>query len=307
LLPVPTHLSWSQVSKLAGRYPYSCARAWAYDKRLGLPFVSSPALLLGSAIDAGANAFFKVRMAGGEIDTATEAAGTAAGHEWSARLAEATMNEALTPEREALYVQALGEALAVYCAARAEIIPGAVQQKHTFTVRAAAGHAITVIGYSDRIDADGTIVDLKYSGSAKWDSAGNWNTEWVDEKRDQLAIYYLARIAEWNRFRNRVGAGDLTATWGGPEVVPRARLEVVYHRVGMRTPQFRLLDLEFHDADVERVVANIREADERARSGIYPARPGAACQWCSHVTRCREDEAQRTPRFTDLTGIPEAL
>src|SRR5579859_3988715 len=107
LLDRPAHLSWSQVTKLAtGISEYGCPAQWGYAYRMGLPFVSSPAISTGTAIDAGLNAFFAARMAGKDMAEATSSADDACAAAWRKAVDAGNFDEPLAPEKDAAYLLA---------------------------------------------------------------------------------------------------------------------------------------------------------------------------------------------------------
>jgi hypothetical protein len=298
LVDRPAHLSWSQVAKLAtGISEYGCPAQWGYSYRLGLPFVSSPAIATGTAIDAGLNAFFAARMAGKDLAEATSLADDACSAGWRKAVDTGNFDEPLSPEKDAAYLLTARNGLAVAITAHQDVIPAALQTRHTYTVRSLDGTRIReVIGFSDRIDQDGTIVDHKASGSVRWDGDGVWHEDWIRERRGQLATYYVSRLAEQARGEALVAP-----------VIPRGRLTVIYCSLRLKTPQVRSLDIDLTDEDVERVLAAVREADVLAAGEHLPVRPGKSCGFCSFVARCRDDQAARCLPFTALTGVPEPL
>lgn len=281
LLPVPDHLSYSQVTKLAPGYLYGCPRAWAYQYRLGLPYEAGPAMHCGTALDAGINAFYFRRMKGATVAEAAELAE----HEIVLVLAAAFADDGVAAE---LYQITVLHGFAAWVLEHRDVIPAVVQMRHEFSVRAYDGNVIRVVGYSDAIHTDGVIVDHKWSGKPRWNADGEWYDDWVAARRDQIVFYWLARMAE-----------------AGQVVKPLGRLTVVYMHPRLKQAQCRSLDMHFTPVDVARVLERIRIAYALMGSGRYPARPGLPCQFCSYVERCRHDEEMRTPAFAVLTGIAE--
>jgi hypothetical protein len=311
--PPPEHLSYSQITSLSGAYKYSCSRKWAYEKLLGVPWVSSGALICGSSFDLGANTFFEGRMGllanvnADDLDDCLASGIKAAHVSLDALIETETFRVPMTGTQASQYKEALRLGLTAFAMANRETKVGAVQTRHEFTV-----NGRTVIGFSDRIDADGTIVDHKWSGSARWDKDGNWDMGWINEKRDQLAIYWLSRMAEYRRWlkepreTTQDSNGEEQPQFG-PPVEPAGKIVVVYMRANSKTPQVKEYKMEFTNEDKERVLGIILEADAIAKSGRYPARPGDACGFCSSVDRCRTDSLRADPSFADLTGLPMAV
>ncbi len=312
----PVHLSYSQITSLVPRYQYACARSWAYDKLLGVPWISSGALICGSSFDLGANTFFEGRMGllsnvdMNDIDACRDAGIKASEVSLRALAETETFKIPLTKDQIAAYIEALRLALISFASYNRDVVPGTVQTRHEFTV-----NGRTVIGFSDRIDADGTIVDHKWSGSTHWDKNGNWDMDWLAPKRDQLVVYWLSRMAEYRRWLKAGDSPHMTpaerAEWKdpgvfGPPVEPAGKVVVIYMKAGAKTPQIKEISFEFTEEDRERVLHVVVEADAIAKSGVYPARPGDACKYCSSVDRCRRDSVRAEPLFGQLTGLPIA-
>jgi hypothetical protein len=284
-------LSWSQIHQLAPDYELACPRQWAYQRVLRLPTTGSVAMYAGGAVDAGLTALLAARMKRRKEDRAIDLAKRAGRDRLDESLA--ALQEPLHEEQAAAYGQLVETAIEHFARERGRLVPAAVQTEHAYTVRQRDGALVTVVGWSDRIDKDGVVVDHKFSGVPRWKNGGDeWDEAWVRERRDQLCLYWLARRAERKR-----GEGRRTP------VVPRARLEVIYAKVGLRTPQLRALELEFGPEDEERALEAVRTAYETVRDGRLPARPGPACRWCSFRDRCVDDEKRRGLAFVDLVGL----
>lgn len=273
-------------------YPNACPRRYAYRYVAQLPSPASAALVAGTAFDRGLRALFEARQDGLAGKAALEAAWQAA-----REALEAAWPETQEPQERLIEQIALVEqAVAHFARERPTLVPAALQSEHRFAVRAPGGEVVTVVGYSDRIDPDGTITEHKWSGSPRWRNGANgsqeWEQEWAASARDQLALYWLARRAE--------------AARGVPQpapVVPRGRVEVLYQRRGLTEPQLRCLDFTFEPEDEARVLRALAQAWEVLRAARFPARPGPACRWCPYQERCRADEASRGLSFAELAGV----
>ena len=289
LQPAPLHISFGQVAALHPYYRYACARKYGYKYLLGAQEPMNLALVMGRAFDEGLNAFFRLRMTGASAADAWPTVVLAATVAFDTQI-----DDAVDPPRdEGSHLDALRLGLRATIAAQEHAVPAAVQQHHTFTVRSLDGErTIVVDGYSDRIDADGTVVDHKWSGSPRWDRADVWDADWVREKRDQACFYWMARVAEAKRGVEQPAPISNTA-----------RLVVCYMRARNRTPVVRSLDLRFGEADVVDIVRRIGEAEAIRRAGRLPARPGEACRFCFHLGRCRDDEQARGMDFPSVTGV----
>lgn len=292
-LTVTDHLSYSQISQLSSRYKYSCARKWAYERIAGVPTYSGMPLICGSAFDAGANTYFESIMRGAPWDEALDFAKEEAGSVFDTLLLTENLRE--NPgAKSGQYKESMLIALHHFGVLSKDVKVGLTQQRHEFTVRASDGYVRTILGFSDRIDTDGCIVDHKYTGSPKVDSQGNWDMEWVGEKRDQLVVYWLSRMAEYQR---ALASGE---AWNQPPVEPQGKLVVVCMRSNSKTPTIKEYKMEFDNSDRDRVLSIISESDRTARSGRYPMRPGDACQFCSALERCRSDAAKVEPLFKEF-------
>jgi hypothetical protein len=289
----PEHLSYSQLAMIHPRYPYACARKWGYRYRIKLPDERSPALAVGSAFDEAANAYYRLRAENVDALTATAKAGDIGlAHLEQERADNAELFTADTyPEYEAV----LTAGFAAFLAEEGAREVASVQDRHTFTVTVAPDFVLPIVGYSDRVDVDGTLVDHKFSGSPRWDKEGTWHADWIAEKRDQLLLYWLAR----NAVEKRTGE-PLT-----PPLTGRGRLVVVYHKVGLVKPQVRSHDLQLSlDDGGHELLVRMVEAAAIIKADRLPARPGPACRYCSYLAQCRDDEAARGMPFFDLIEGP---
>jgi PD-(D/E)XK nuclease superfamily len=296
---VPNALSYTQLAMLHPSYRYACGRKYGYRYRLGLPDERSPALAVGSAFDVAANTFFAARMQGREPLEAGAMA-LEAGTERFRDEDDSVFTDARGGDTRQRYEDILVSAFAAFIHHEGGADVAVVQDKHLFNLKLDEQHAMPVVGYSDRIDADGTLVDHKFSGSARWakeeeDQPLVWHEEWVQERRDQLLIYWLARAAEERR----------TGQPLSPPLNGKGRLVVTYHKVGLLKPQVRVceLDLSLEDGG-QALLLRLGQAARAAQEGRYPARPGPACGFCSYVGRCRADEEARGRPFFELIEIP---
>jgi PD-(D/E)XK nuclease superfamily len=290
---LPEHLSYSQITMLHPHYRYACARKWAYRYRLDLADERSPSLAVGSAFDEAANAFFAARMAGKDAIEAG-AKGLEAGIERFALEDEAVFASRRGEARQE-YEDVFVSAFAAFTNAEGLADVATIQDRHTFTIRLDDRHVMPVVGYSDRVDRDGTLVDHKFSGSPRWEREEDgkplqWHEEWVAERRDQLLIYWLARNAEEQR----------TGRPLEPPLNGRGRLVVTYHKRTLLKPQVRVCELELSLEAGRELLERAGLAARIAQDGIYPARPGPACGFCSYLGRCRDDEAARGRPFFEL-------
>lgn len=282
----PKHLSWSQVSNLSGLYRLSCPRQWAYYKLFGLTSPANANMICGALLDDAIQVFWMTRRRGETSVAATAAA-------LSFLEADAPRREWPDPDRAGDYTAAVLGGMAAFADAHvAAPVPATCQDKHEFTVRGNDGALVKVIGFSDAIEADGTITDYKWTGKARWDREGNWSQDYIAGKKDQLAIYYMARVAQAKR----------NVRMNPTLVVPRGRLTVVYGGLRVKTAQVRSIDIDLGEVDVARLVGAIKEADAVARGDRHPARPGDACGFCAFTDRCRDDLARTCGRTEELAA-----
>lgn len=274
LYPAPNHLSFSQITTLSPRYHRSCPRKWAYDKLLGLPRGAGNGMTLGKALDEAATNFFTRRQLG---DNATTAHAAALEDVANVINHADTWTEQKRPRAD--YVSMMNTAFGAFAAHFAELIPAALQRDHTYRVTGHDGSQRTVIGYSDWIEQDGTIVDLKYTGSPMWNADGDWYPDRVTMARDQICTYYMGRL-----YAQQQGAPDTFAP-----IVPRGKMVVVCTAINRKSPVIRELEFTFDNALVLELLDAIRDADATARSDFHAPRPGPACEWCSYVDRCQSD------------------
>lgn len=290
LRPLPLHLSFSQVLKLAPGFKYACPRSWAYDKRLGLPFVSSVPIEMGKAFDEACNVYLNQRIAGAEYLAATNLAFDTGQACWIATRETVPCVAEMDDAKWNRHLNALGYAMHAFTEMYRDVTPAAVQVKCEFSFKTFSGGTFRNFGYADWIDQDGTIVDNKLTTSDKIKD-GEWDARWVSEKRDQIGVYWLSRVFEARRDRTE-------------EPAPKGRLVVCFVNMRTKEPKARIdtLDFDFTDYDRERIIGYYREAHRTAQSGHYPARPGDACGFCSYKDRCRKDEMERGQDFAALTG-----
>ncbi|MDR3080217.1 MAG: PD-(D/E)XK nuclease family protein [Streptomyces sp.] len=284
------HLSYTQLAMLDEHNELSCPRKYGYRYRLGLVEPASLSMIAGRAFDSGVNALFTARM-GSESEAQALRVGWAA----ATKAFDEARTEVRDDDLQAIdaYAVLIENAIAAFSLARRNVVPVAVQCRHDLVIPdPRGGDPINVIGYSDRIDRDGTIVDHKFTGAARWNAEGKWDDEWVARVRDQLVIYWLARRQTKRRGEEVPG-----------RVVARARLEVICASRRRKEPLLRSLDLRLTREDERRVIEALRQAAAAVHEGMLPARPGRACQFCGFRDRCRQDEASRGARFADLVGL----
>lgn len=293
----PEHLSYSQLAMLHQAYRYACARKWAYRYRLKLPEERTPSLAIGSAFDQAANTYFRLTIDGCDGLKAASQAGDAGLRHLDSEVEDHpdlfrhVKHEQPLEAYQALFMAGWAAFLAVEGNARV----ASVQSRHIFTVGISSDHTLPVVGYSDRLDEDGTLVDLKFSGSPRWSQDGTWHEDYVREKRDQLLIYHLARQADERRLGRPLQ----------PPLNGRGRLVVIYHKLGLVTPQVRVRELDLKpEEDGQELLHKIVEAARLLAENRLPARPGDACRYCSYLARCREDEAARGRPWMEVVEVP---
>jgi hypothetical protein len=286
LKPTPDHLSFSQITKLSMRYDSSCPRAWAYGKLIGLPYTPSKSMILGSALDQAVQVYFSRLLCGDSSQVAH-----VMGLESLERFFDTVAEWPADADKGAHLIMMSGAytTFVEEYAMTAQVV--AVQRPHEFFVRTADGER-KVIGFSDWIEADGTIVDLKFSGSAHWDGFGVWREDWCARVHDQLTSYYMGRLSD-----ERAGKPD-----GVAPVVPRGRVVCVVASLNRKSPVVKHRDFDLTTIDVAALADAAREADLTARADYHPMRPGPACGWCSYVDRCRSDNARLSTRTLELSA-----
>ena len=293
LLEVPTYLSFSQLTKLSSRYRNACPRAWAYNKLMGLPGGVGNGMILGRSLDNAVTSFFQRRILGDTFDSAYESAL----REVSAAInADGNGFEDNAKRERSEYVEMMERALATFADVYRDHIPASLQHDHVYEVRTEGFGNVRMVGYSDWIDADGVINDLKWSGAAKWDADGVWYDDYLAQVRDQICTYYMGRV-----YAERMGVLDATAP-----VVPRGRVVVVTGKVNSKTIAVKAHDFEFTDELVKEIADAVREAVEIAHADRHPARPGDMCSYCPYLERCRSDSARYTVQTAAL-AIPLAV
>ena len=192
------------------------------------------------------------------------------------------------------YVAMMHQAFELFVETYPDLVPASIQRDHVYMVRTLAGGQRKMIGYSDWIEPDGTIVDLKFTGSARWNAAGVWAEDWLTEKRDQVCTYYMGRL-----YAERVGTPDPTSP-----VIPRGKIVVVCASMYRKNPVVKEHTFTFDDELVAELADAVRDADNVAVSEYHEPRPGEACRWCSYTDRCKNDSRRFAPLTRELAMVP---
>ncbi len=284
LLPIPDHLSFSQITTLLPVGQYHCARKWAIDKRLGVPYEASPAMRVGSAFDRAVSMLFYPR--------------TQAGGDPSVPLDLATAQDVLLAEGQLILDEAADEdvdlagtlaslplSLEAYAGLHSETPAVAVQQK---VVWWSGGEQI--LSFIDRVDADRRITDLKVSGrSPKME-----DEECVDDRLEgwmlQLAFYAAA-------LENEALDHGLEFAWPVPVAI-----DAVTVRKGQAKPRIDVIPGWVTEGDRDRVHELIAQGRAAKHSGVYPPNPGPGCDRCSYQAICRRMSMALEPSFEELVG-----
>lgn len=329
----PWRRSFSQLMLLHPYYRDACPAKYAYRYRTDLPEKRSWQLVLGSALDDAADRYFQLRIIGRSKEEATKA-----GHEAVGKRVEQDFHE--NPELAAeelkdfpgrdpveLY-QSLGhQAFDVFLTSEGDKAAAVCQDRHEFKIDL-GDRKVTIVGYSDRIDQDGTLVDHKLSGSPRWTEIDDpdwtppedapervwnertkrwnkakkpeapkllqWEQRYLSEKSDQLLCYALSRWAEEKR---RGEALD-------PPLNGKARLVVVYAKRSLKVPQVHSVEIDLDFDRGQELLYRFGQAERIVQAGRFPLRPGKACDFCSFVERCRADQDERGTGFIDRIDIP---
>jgi len=292
LLPVPNHFSFSQVTRLSSRYKSACPRSWAYNRLVGLPGGMGNGMILGRALDSAVTSFFQRRILGDNPAVAMAAAQPII-------VEEITSNVQWVEQRHPRsdYVEMMNTAFAAFCEEYAAHIPASLQHDHVYEVATPPYGNTRMVGYSDWINQDGVINDLKWSGATKWDKDGTWYPDYLFQVRDQLCTYYMGRL-----FAERSGVLDASAP-----VVPRGRVIVVSGSINRKTPAIKSYEFEFDDELVAAVADATREAVAIAHGIAHPARPGDHCSFCPYLERCRKDSARFVPITAEMAIEDEGV
>jgi len=308
LRKTPKHTSFSQLMKLMPTYRYACPRQYAYGYLAGLPQTSSISLVLGNALDGAMNlwntSLIKARR--GEkihnmtVEELADVGVTILDQEIGTR----TFSRPVTEAQRDMAADMARKIIIAVVQHEVGRTPAAVQTRHEYWVPSSTAEPasdgtfddddlVHMVGFSDKIEDDGVIVDYKVTGRAPWGENGwgdnNERAQWIAEKNDQVGSYWISRLAEQRR--------------GEPQtipVVPRGRLTVAYAKIDMKEPKVASLDLTFTAGDIWRILTEIQAGDAIKREGRFPARPGEACSFCSFVVQCRQHEWDRGTAFHDL-------
>lgn len=290
LRPYNRRLSHSQMSTLHPDNQWSCPRQWSYSTLMKLPRHPSAAICVGRMLDEAATRFWIEWIEGKDFLDAVMSAESAAHQEGLAsEWPSGDVGARKTAVIEA--VEPLCRFLQDNC------LPPSVlgmQLSHEFTVRASDGALVTVAGRSDWIevadDQPPVVVDLKTTGTRRWDKNDVPDSDWLNRCREQVAVYRLALAA--------TGLPDGTAvSIEGPAAIVAACIGERRKR-----PVFARFDFDVTQADADRVLARIVESDELARQPVHPARPGGACSFCPFVERCRSDMERLSSEDGEVAG-----
>lgn len=135
-----------------------------------------------------------------------------------------------------------------------------VQTRHEGRIE---GVEYPVIGYSDAILADGTIVD--------WKVSRQWRVDW----KTQVSLYHLLPpLKDTPAFKGWTKIASLNAD--GVRAWPCRVARVYNGRVSL---------YEF-EADLQAAVDYIRSGWAVMRGDVHPAVPSQACGWCGVAEEC---------------------
>ena len=275
--PAPAHLSHSQIGALLPGRDNSCGLRWSFKYRLKMEEQPSLAMELGSALDDGLNCLLRPALVGRPVDLE---AGIAAMTERMHRIPE----ELADADQWKAEAKALQQAIMGFYAVHGDWHGQDVQCKLEVVV---PGISVPLLGYLDRIDADGTVVDHKLSRS-QHTKDGVLDPVWVSEKKPQLALY-LAMLA----IAEGVEVGSRT----------KAALEVCYVTARLKTPQWTYQALEIPAEEQEQALQDARTAWFVRESGRFSASPGRQCQWCPYTRECRTVQAMLAPDISQVASL----
>lgn len=297
LLPLPDHISFSQCSVLDHTQKFGCSRKWAFERRAGIPWAPSPAMLLGTIFDKAVEVLLQPRAAGrGNTSVELNLEGAmdrlAAEVEWAVGDAE---QEQDIDGMAALVAAApvLAPSLVLYADQHRDTPVAVVQHEFTFYWQ-----KIPVLGFVDRIDNDRRIVDLKVTGNPPWtvkepEDDGErdfqdgvwWKPDDIRVRRLQLAFYATAMEDEALTY-------DLPFSWPVP-----VGLDVCVVRKNQAEPNIHYWQGEITEAERDNVRRVVENGWARARSGVYPPHQGPACRNCSYVELCNQMSETEEPAF----------
>jgi hypothetical protein len=306
LVPLPDHISFSQVSSLDVSQPFGCALKWSFEKRVGIPWHPSIKMRLGSAFDRAVEQLFLPRaQAGGTLAVPLDLAEATA--TLTEQISEIVADLEYEGDDEGLAAldgtaPILLPSLELYAERHAQTPAGALQQRVTWYWQ-----QIPVVGVIDRVDVGRLITDLKTTGTAPWNEIPKsgaeglddvqdgvaWKPDWVAQRRMQLAFYAVAMESE---------ALDLGLPFEWPVPVG---LDVVIFRQRQAKPNIHFWRGEVTEQDRDAARESVVAGWTVAQSGTYPANPGQACQTCSYVALCRQAQAITARPFAEIWAAVE--
>jgi CRISPR/Cas system-associated exonuclease Cas4 (RecB family) len=232
----------------------SCTLKYAFRYRLGLPETPGLGLYCGKALDAGCNEMLAPALFGEPVDLMR---GVKA---MTDQMVQCPMSlgdiEAET--------KALERALMAFYNEHSDWKGESVQLRIEVDID---GLLPPLLGFIDRIDADGCVVDVKLTRSQKV-SNGVLDADWLVERRHQLALYLAA----------------LNAQDGGNRT--DAALEICYVSARLKAPQWRFERLSIDMAEQDREIEAARDASLIRDSGYCAPHPGRRCTFCDYTEPC---------------------
>lgn len=270
--PPPDHLSFGQIRELSTRYARACRRRWAYQRRLGLDsaYAVSPAMKCGRILDEAVQVMLQARLLRWQEEAIQQATQTQL---------EKGLREAGLPEGYDRIVSEATRAAYEFLTPGPELL--SVQAEHRWRIQG-PDRAIDVVGYSDWVEADGTITDLKWRGRVPWTEAGEWDEAYLEPIKDQVTTYWIGRAAQ-------------SRAVGLPQPPRLGSVVVVSHAKNRKTPVVKRLSFPIERGRIADMIAATREADAAQHATSHPARPGAQCERCEFQERCRLDSERFAP------------
>lgn len=326
----PRRMSYSQLAALHGHYEYACPRRAAYHYITRLPQQRNWPLVLGSAVDAAVSHYFNLRIVGAEDPAGQAHQALDREIQDEVRDHPELLEQSLTPLES---YGALGHrSVNLVVEKMGDLEVASVQEHHTFSLSVQDDLSTEIVGWSDLVDVDGKLWDLKFSGSPRWSLIDDpdwkapehwepeyelnpqtgrrrrvpgqkqprapqielWHEGWLADKKDQLLTYWLARNAEQKRRGEPID----------PPLTGEAGLIVIYGSLKLKEPQLHTVDVRISLDDAEELLHRYGEAVRTVQRGAFPLRPGRHCGWCDYQEICRRDQDERGTEFMKAIDIP---
>lgn len=242
-------LSWTMTKALTPERQYSCGLRWGFHNIAGLVEPTSPAQLVGRAVESAISLKVSPPESFDEYATIDEVVADLVAEP------EVVAKWGSTGELKGRLLETAEKAMRAFAGLR--------EIEHGTQFERDIDEDASAIGYADWTAASGWLVEHKFSQRAKWNASGAWNREFVHDLYDQAAFY----------------------RWLSEDQYKRVRAVVTVWTKG--TVDVRWQDHDIEKARAQRMAFEGMSAWASHLSGAYSANPGQHCGWCAFQKECR--------------------